>query len=386
MNKEKKKKSFRKLLFVLSSMVVGFFIGFISESIFGGFMINNVGGRGVFGDVFNMALIVLTFIIGFLFHIIIHEGGHLVFGLLSGYSFVSFRVGSFIIIKEEDKFKIKRYNLPGTAGQCLMMPPELKEGNFPFVIYNFGGAIMNLIFAIIGILMVVYIDRIGFPLNFILVIFGLAGIFAALTNAIPLRIGGISNDGHNVMSMLKDEEAKRGFYLQLRVNGLQHQGVRIKDLPLESFKLKDGADITSPLNTSVRLMEYSWHLDNMDLESAKQTIDSFIPYLDKLILIYQHEINCERIFLELIGDCDKGLIDSLYNKELKKYIKQAKFMLNKKRLNMAYEGFYNGNKDKALKDYEELRELATKSPSKGDAESEIMIADLIMSRLLDQRS
>ena len=183
------------------------------------------------------------------------------------------------------------------------------------------------------------------------------------------------------MSMLRDEEARRGFYIQLKVNGLQHQGVRIKDLPLEMFKLKEGADITSPLNTSIRLMEYSWYLDNMDLENAKKTIDSLIPYLNKLIVIYKYEINCERIFLELMGGCNKELIDSLYDKELKKYIKQAKFMLSKKRLLMAYEGFYNKDKDKALKHYEELKKLVEKSPSKGDAESEIMIVDFVIERL-----
>lgn len=377
MNKVKRKKTVGKIIFFIIAIFIGFYLGILAAKSGNDNIISNT----FLGNIFNIVLMLIMIMLGFLFHIIVHEGGHLIFGLLTGYTFVSFRIGSFIIVKENEKFKLKRYNIPGTGGQCLMMPPDLKEGKFHFVIYNFGGAIMNLIVSIIGILILVYIDGIGYPFNEILMLSGFAGIILALTNAIPLKIGGIANDGHNAMSMLKDEEAKRGFYIQLRVNGLQHQGVRIKDLPLEMFKLKEGADITSPLNTSIRLMEYSWHLDNMDLESAKLTIDSFIPYINKLIPIYKHEINCERIFLELLGDCNKEFIDNLYNKELKKYIKQAKFMINKKRLLIAYEGFYNEDKLKALKLYEEFKKIAAKSPNKSDADSEMMIADLVIERL-----
>ena len=34
--------------------------------------------------------------------------------------------------------------------------------------------------------------------------------------------------------------------------------------------------------------------------------------------------------LEIIRDCDKEFIDNLYDKKLKKYVKEAKFMLSKK--------------------------------------------------------
>lgn len=381
MNKVKITKILKWIVIFVIGIFTGFFIAYILRKYFGDFIETYITNTDGFGSMIKMYGLFLLFVIGYLFHIIVHEGGHLVFGLLTGYSFVSFRVGSFIIIKEEDKFKLKRYNLPGTAGQCLMMPPELEDDKIPFVIYNYGGAIMNLIVSIIGILMAAYIRDLPIFLKVILVLFGFGGIFAALTNAIPLKIGGISNDGHNVVSMLKDKGAKRGFFLQLKVNGLQHQGIRIKDLPLEWFTLKEKADITKPLNTSIRLIEHTWHLDNGDLESAKKVLDSFLPYLNRLIPIYRFEINCERIFLELLGDCDKKLIDRLYDKELKKYVKRAKFMLSKKRLNIAYEGIYNEDKDKSLELYKEFKELVRNSPNKGDANIETSLVDLVMEKL-----
>lgn len=82
--------------------------------------------------------------------IIIHEAGHLVFGLLTGYRFISFRVSSFMWMKDNDRIRFKRMSIAGTGGQCLMAPPDLKDGKMPVQLYNYGGAIMNLIASVIS--------------------------------------------------------------------------------------------------------------------------------------------------------------------------------------------------------------------------------------------
>ena len=79
-------------------------------------------------------------VVSFMLHIIIHELGHMEAGLISGYKFSSFRVGSLTWIKENGKIKLKRYKIKGTGGQCLMIPPENDEENYPVIFYNLGGA------------------------------------------------------------------------------------------------------------------------------------------------------------------------------------------------------------------------------------------------------
>ncbi|MGH4122820.1 MAG: site-2 protease family protein [Clostridium sp.] len=372
--KSKKKNNFSAAaMFFVICATIGVIMGILSNTYLKGFN-DHIASNNPF-------LIFFIFIVGCLIHIVIHESGHLVFGLMTGYSFVSFRIGSFTLIKEDKKLKRKKFNIPGTGGQCLMMPPALKEGKYPFVIYNLGGVIMNLIVAIAGILVAVFVQGVAFPMNVILILVSSGGIIIALTNGIPMKFSGVPNDAHNVLSMLKDQEARSSFYVQLRVNGLQSLGTRIKDMPLEMFKLKENSDLCNPLNTAVRLIEYNWHLDNMDFDSAKQCIDSFIPYLDKLVALFRNEINCERMFLELASTCDKPFIDDLYDKNLKKYIKAAKFMIGKKRLLMAYEGFYNEDKNKALEYYEDTKRLAKKYPVKGEADMELMIVEWIKGNL-----
>ena len=50
----------------------------------------------------------VSLFISYLLIIIIHEAGHLVFGLLSGYKYLLFRVGSLTLIKRNNKFEFKK--------------------------------------------------------------------------------------------------------------------------------------------------------------------------------------------------------------------------------------------------------------------------------------
>jgi len=63
-------------------------------------------------------------LVAFILQIVLHEGGHLLFGLLSGYRFVSFRIFNWTLIRQEGKFRLKRFGIAGTGGQCLMLPPD----------------------------------------------------------------------------------------------------------------------------------------------------------------------------------------------------------------------------------------------------------------------
>lgn len=372
---KKKNKFLSGIIFFVVCGSIGATLGILSQTYLKELMSNYIKSDNIFLELIKSYGFILIFFLGYMIHIIIHEVGHLVFGLMTGYSFVSFRIGSFTIIKEKGHISYKKFNIPGTAGQCLMMPPQIKEGKYPFIMYNYGGGIMNLIVAIIGILIATLIEGLPMLFSAILILISAGGIFAAVTNIIPLKIGGISNDGYNVISMLKDENARRSFYLQLRVNGLQSQGMRIKDMPLEELKVNEGIDLTNPLNTSIKLMEYNWYLDNMNFQRAKQCLEDFTPYMDKVIPLYGNEINCERIFLELIGECNKDFIDDIYDKSLRKYIKAAKFMIGKKRLLMAYEIFYSKDREKAINYYEDTRKLAMKYPVKGEADMELMLVN-----------
>ncbi|WP_139902999.1 hypothetical protein [Clostridium thermarum] len=375
------KRILQVLVFILVCVGIVYAIGFLAGTYFKDYIKTHIASSSKLLTMVRIYGLIIIFFFSFLIHIIIHETGHLIFGLLTGYSFVSFRVGSHAFIKEDGKLRYKRFSLPGTGGQCLLMPPPQKSGTYPFVLYNLGGIIMNAMTVAAALFVVIFMNDVTYPIDTILFLFSLGGIYSIIINGIPMKLSGIPNDAHNVLSIARDMEARNAFHTQLTVNGLLSQGNRIKDFPLEMFKLRENSDLCNPLNTGTRLFEYYWYLDNMTLEMAKECIETLTPYYSKLPQYYRQLINCERIFLELVGNCDKSFIDSLYDDSLKKYIKVSKFMLGRYRLLMAYEGFYNGDREKALEHYEAAKQIAKKYPVKGDAEMELMLMDWIKERL-----
>ena len=97
-------------------------------------------------NVFLLDIIIFLAIIylAVFLQVIIHELGHLACGLLTHYRFSSFRAGWFALIRDKGKFKLKLFKMPGTMGQCLMVPPDMENGQFPFVLYNLGGVLLTL--------------------------------------------------------------------------------------------------------------------------------------------------------------------------------------------------------------------------------------------------
>lgn len=68
------------------------------------------------------AIIIALMVVAYILAIIIHEFGHMCMGALSGYSFVSFRIGPIEIVNESGHVKVRIKRVPGVLGQCIMIP------------------------------------------------------------------------------------------------------------------------------------------------------------------------------------------------------------------------------------------------------------------------
>lgn len=204
------------------------------------------------------------------------------------------------------------------------------------------------------------------------------GLFTAISNGIPLRVGSIPNDAHNVIAMRKDKDSRDSFYLQLKVNGLLSKGIRLKDMEYDQFRLEENIDYKKPLNFARIFIKHNYYLDKMDFEGARKALDFADRYVGYTLPIYRMELEAESLFLELIGDCNRGKIEKLYHRNLRKYIDDSQFMLNKKRIMMAYELLYKKDYNKGLEYFEELKEVAEQYPIKGEVDMEIMLGEYLL--------
>lgn len=186
----------------------------------------------LFGDWYvRLPVFVLLCLLFYFVSIWLHEGGHLVFGLLSGYRFVSFRVFSLMLRKKDGKLSFCRYSIAGTAGQCLLAPPDGER--VPVTLYNLGGVLANAICALLSLVGVLLSAEGTFLFESARFFFALHAL-AALQNGIPLG-GMIDNDGKNALSLARDAAARKAWTLLLRVNAAQNEGLRLREMPEEWF-------------------------------------------------------------------------------------------------------------------------------------------------------
>lgn len=367
----KKKKNYgdiaAKIIMLLTGAVCGIFIIF-TMNFFG----TLVKGPAAFLLMFAEAMIIM-YIASFV-QTIIHESGHLIFGLITGYKFVSFRIGHFMFIKEKGRLKIKLYNVVGTAGQCLMMPPQWNE-KIPYRLYNLGGCIMNAATALFALAAYFAAGAEGF-FALCMAMLAVMGLSMALTNGIPMRVGGISNDGMNAALLGKKENTLRAFWLQLYVNGLIAKGERYRNMPREWFRLPEGEELSDPICCAMGVMLYNFCFDMHEFDEAEQTIN-YMLNAPGLLDVEKNELLCELLFLRVLRGAPKEEIDSLLTPKLDKYIKATANYVSRRRLAYAYQLLYLKNYSTAQKCLEVFERTAATYPYSAETENEREIKEIV---------
>ena len=367
----KKKKNYgdiaAKIIMLLTGAVCGIFIIF-TMNFFG----TLVKGPAAFLLMFAEAMIIM-YIASFV-QTIIHESGHLIFGLITGYKFVSFRIGHFMFIKEKGRLKIKLYNVVGTAGQCLMMPPQWNE-KIPYRLYNLGGCIMNAATALFALAAYFAAGAEGF-FALCMAMLAVMGLSMALTNGIPMRVGGISNDGMNAALLGKKENTLRAFWLQLYVNGLIAKGERYRNMPREWFRLPEGEELSDPICCAMGVMLYNFCFDMHEFDEAEQTIN-YMLNAPGLLDVEKNELLCELLFLRVLRGAPKEEIDSLLTPKLNKYIKATASYVSRRRLAYAYQLLYLKNYSTAQKCLEVFERTTATYPYSAETENEREIIEIV---------
>lgn len=286
-------------------------------------------------------------IIAIYLQIILHECGHLLCGLFSGYKFVSFRILNLTFVREKGKLCVKRFDIAGTGGQCLLSPPDLPVDKTPVALYNLGGVLMNLF---VSLLALGLWSALGWQFGLYL---GIFGILFALLNGIPLKMGGIGNDGYNQLLLRRNPSSKRALLMQLRINARIQAGEVPLDLPEEWFS-KEEPDYQDALQIGHYLMNISRLQESHQWESAYNALKNALKHQKEIIGIFVKEILCELLYTTLVlGKNEEAR--RLYTDDLKAYIDQfKKYSSTKQRLLFAIALYRDHDPEKARAIYEEV--------------------------------
>lgn len=303
----------------------------------------------------------------------IHEAGHLLFGLLSGWRFGSFRLYSWIWLRENGKLRVKRSKIAGTTGQCLLIPPETEDGKTPYTLYNMGGVLLNLILAAL-------LGALGFALkdsavaSFIAFVLAVQGLYSALLNGIPMRYAMVSNDGSNQRQMCKSPAARRSFRIQMQIMAQFAAGVRLRDMPEEWFVIPSDTEMQSNLTASLAALVCERLIDAHQFADAAALAKHLAEGNASLVGLAECQVACDRATAELLeGICD-GVPGYLNARQMRQYMKAMRQSLTVLRTQYicARLGEKNSKRAEAIRIQFEFRAKEHPYPVEADAERELL--------------
>lgn len=372
--KKTKKNIWQKYIILICFMLIGAVCGFLIMN----FIDNNIGVDKSMGEIIAIFIgMIFIMYIAIVVQIIIHESGHLIFGLISGYGFCSFRIFNIMWLKSNGRISIKKFSLAGTAGQCLMSPPEMKDGKIPVVMYNLGGAFMNIISSAVFVILYFFFFDIPF-LSSVMLINSVVGILLAIMNGIPINTAMINNDGANALELSRNKESVKYFWLQMKINERTSNGVRLKDMPDEWFVLPSDESMKNSLAAAIGVFICNRLMDKHDFENAEQLMSDMLKADNGMVDMYRNLIVCDCIYCELISENRGEVINNMLTDRQKAFMKQMKNFPSVIRTEYSYALLHEKNTEKAAEIKRTFELCLKKYPYPGDIQSEselINIAD-----------
>ncbi len=328
----------------------------------------------------------LFVVLSFLIHLIIHEGGHLIFGLATGWKFVSFRIANLVLVKQDGKLKWKKTTVVGTGGQCLMAPPDIEPEKCPFFLYLLGGGLVNIITGGIALAVAFLVDGVAAVL---LAIFAIMRIGTGITNLFPGKIGGTMNDGYQIFIELpRNISSKKSLCCLLSAHASLTSAEdtsaipeKIRDVIMNS----DYSDLSDTSTANLFLYKAAILQDEGKYNETKDIYEQ-VYNNPEVLGIFRKEAACECIYYEIMGDCNAEKIETLADKTQLEYIKATSLYPARKRLMYAYYLIYKNDEEKAKAEYEALQKTSKTHPARAEGCIELKEAERVRKLYESKRS
>lgn len=364
-----------KVLKMVFSLAIGALAGLLSIWVMGVGSIKKMK-FGIF--LISYGLVFLGLIVWIFIHTILHEAGHLVCGLLSGYRYCSFRIGRFTLAKYPDGMKMKRFSIPGTVGQCLMAPPPYNDGSFPYKLYLSGGVAMNLI--CVAVLFAAFLlAGSGSFAGRMLAAGGAMALYLGITNAVPAK-SDIPNDGYQIFMLGRSREERRAFWESLEFNARLQQGTRVRELE-KDWEALDNEALVRQCEGMEGLTDLSMRYNYLlDTERFAEAEDLCQRLLKKGVSVdlYRKLFLGEALYLELLLHGRAEEIERLATKEVMGFLKvTASVMASSARTLYAYERLFRQEEKELARAERQFADVVKNYPVLGELAQEQMLVEKV---------
>lgn len=208
-----------------------------------------------------------------------------------------------------------------------MTPPDMVDGKIPNVLYNLGGCILNGVTVLIALAVWLALPKEGVAATLLMMTWVL-GLVLLVSNALPLRMGGVDTDGRNALMLGKNPKAMRAFWLQLKMNEQLAGGVRLKDMPDEWFELPQKEDMENSLIASVAVFAANRLMDAHRFDEARARMDELLQEDSGILELHRKLLVCDVVYCEVMGENREEIVKAFLTKEQKSFMQAMKTSLS----------------------------------------------------------
>ena len=253
------------------------------------------------------------------------------------------------------------------------MEPKIEDINdahqMPYAWYLAGGVIANMVVVILSIA-ILFMHVAGVAVSCLLVMLALSGAYIAITNGIPMKLGGVANDGDNIRILKHNVQARRLLWVQLKANAVYTRGARLCDMPEEWFSLPNDTDPSDYFNATVIGMRASREIELLNFEAAYADLRSLRATGNRLLELLQMETACELLLPAIMLHRPRYEIEALMDEKTVQYARTyAHYMLSRAVTIYVYERFVKCDKSATEKALQHIEHMASRYPTKGEQRS-----------------
>lgn len=356
MNYKKKMRIEQAIFYVITTlgfMCIGGCIGYVIVTIQ-----KRMGGNISGLKLCVMALLALTAIfLSYAINMCLHEIGHMIFGLMSGYEFSSLRFGKLMLAKENGKLHFCKYDMPGTGGQCIMTAPKVDVEKMPVALYNLGGLIINLFVFLTGIIVFLVVKTSYAVVGMIFLMFAMTSLVILITNGLPFSQ--MDTDGANTIILFKDKNAREACRNQLEIIRYLSQNYSTREMPEELFLFDKQIPMTNPLITAQAVNCFNYYFVSGKYKEAKELASYILENAKSINQLHEKILYSELLFITIVIDKDMEAAKEQF-KLHKKELNKAASLISIQRVMYAYYTLVQPSEKKASQ-YAKLFENSVKN-------------------------
>lgn len=208
--------------------------------------------------------VIPSIIIAITVQIVMHEVGHFIGGILTGWKFLYLQVFHFAIVKENNRLSIKWISAKNY--QCIMYPKGI---SCDAIIYSLGGILMNAIITVISAVVLIMNQKniLVWEYTLIFIVFGCAFLYV---NGVP-STKRICNDMSCCLLLKEDEHTRVCHNSQLMIASELMGGKTYGEISTELLCLSQEAADNDILAYHT-VLEYYHYLDIEDYKGINEVL------------------------------------------------------------------------------------------------------------------